>query len=237
LRVSLVEDLLNEPLPAGTNILVEYDPTSLWYPASLSIAAEWLRTGGRVTYHVATQSPDNIRSQFKRLGSDVGEHESSGKLRIFDWYTATLGQKSRETYAFQSLKVADLSILFSKYLMIRPGVIHADSSDWLRILDDASCLDRFNDERAWVEFMLTRIIPVASLWKSTGITAVIRKVHSEWVYKRLEAGFDGVVDFKLSEKAGESMNMMRIRSMRNMPVDPRWYQLRIGSNFEVTVQK
>ncbi len=241
MRISLIEDLLKAPLPPGASLLVEYDPTSAWYQASLSIAAGWLRTGGVVTYSVATQPPDNIRSQLRQLGLDVGQLEANEKLRVFDWYTATLGRKSTEKYAFYSLKAADLSVLFSKFLMGGPDTKEtfapSPSPEWLRILDDGSCLGRFNEEKSWVEFVRTRMVPISSLWKSTGMGGVIKGIHSDWAYKNLEAACDGVIDVKLDESTGEARSMMRIRSMRNVGFDSRWHTLKVDENSEVTIEK
>ena len=63
MRLALIEDLLSEPLPAGSNLLVEYDAASQWYRASLNIVREWLTEGGEVGYNVAAQVPDNLRSR------------------------------------------------------------------------------------------------------------------------------------------------------------------------------
>jgi KaiC/GvpD/RAD55 family RecA-like ATPase len=111
------------------------------------------------------------------------------------------------------------------------------SPDWLRILDDASCLARFNEEKSWVEFVRTRMVPIASLWKSTGILGVIKGIHSDWAYKNLEAACDGVIDLKLDETGEEARSVIRIRSMRNVGFDSRSHQLTIGENFELTLQK
>lgn len=241
MRVALIEDLLKAPLPSGSSLLVEYDPTSSWYQASLSITAEWLRGGGVVSYHIATQPPENIRTQLAQLGLDVGQLEANDKFRVFDWYTATLGRKSNEKFAFYSLKAADLSVLFAKYLMSTQDGIAAQrpqpSPDWLRILDDASCLARFNEEKSWVEFVRTRMIPIASLWRSTGIMGIIKGIHSDSTYKNLEAACDGVIDFKLDETTEEARSVIRIRSMRNVSFDSRSHPLKVGENFEVTLEK
>jgi KaiC/GvpD/RAD55 family RecA-like ATPase len=241
MRVSLIEDLLKAPLQAGKTILVEYDPTSAWYQASITITSAWLKAGGVVTYNVASQPPNNIRSQLAQLGLDVAQLEANDKLRVFDWYTATLGRKSDEKYAFYSLKAADLSVLYAKYMMATEDGINlmtpVPSPDWLRILDDASCLARFNEEKSWVELFRTRMIPISSLWTSTGIGGVIKGVHSDWVYKNLEAACDGVVDFKLDESAEEARTLIRVRSMRNVGFDARWHPLRIGENSDVSLEK
>ncbi len=107
----------------------------------------------------------------------------------------------------------------------------------LRIRDDLSCLGRFNDEKIWVEFMLTRLVPLSPEWKSHGISAIMRGVHSEWVYKQLEAAADGVIDFKLEESGEEPTTLVRIRSMRDVGFDGRWYSLRVSENSEVTLEK
>ena len=242
MRIPLIEDLLKAPLPPGSSLLIEYDSTSAWYQASISMAAEWSKAGGVVTYNVAAQPPENIRSQLAILGLDVGQLEANNKLRVFDWYTATLGRKSKEKYAFYSLKAADLSVLFAKYLMAtEPAAVElippAPSPDWLRILDDISCLGRFNEEKSWVEFVRTRMIPICSLWKSTGIGGLMKGVHSEWAYKSLEAACDGVVDFKLDETGEEARSMIRIRSMRNVGFDSHWHPLKVADNSQVSVEK
>ena len=241
MRISLIEDLLKGPLQPGKSILVEYDPTSAWYQVSISVAAEWLRRGGTVTYGVTSQPPDKIRSQLKQLGVDVVHLEANDKLRVFDWYTATLGRKSNEKYAFYSLKAADLSVLHSKYMMASEDAVElvrpSPSPEWLRILDDLSCLARFNEEKSWVEFVRTRLIPISSLWTSTGISGIIKGVHSEWAYKNLEAAVDGVIDIRLDETSEEARSMMRIRSMRNGGFDSHWYPLRIAETSEVLLEK
>ncbi len=231
-RISLIEDLTNGPIPAGSNLLVEFDAASQWYAASITIAAGWLRTSGTVSYNVYAQPPDNVRAQLARLGLGTEELERDDKLRIIDWYTATLGQKSPEKYAYDSLKVADLSIRFSKEQMRGPPL-----PDRLRINDNGSVTARFNDEKAWVEFMLTRGFPMSSSRKLTTILPIVKGVHSEWAYRQLEAAVEGIIDFTIEEVDEERKNFIGIRTMRNVLFDARWHPLRIGENFEVTLEK
>lgn len=240
-RIPLIEDLTTRPVPAGSNLLVEYDTASQWFEASVSIAAEWIRTGGRLSYNVAAQPPDNVRDQLRRLGLEPAELEKDEKLRIIDWYTATLGQKSKEKYAFDSLKVVDVSLWISKTIMARHEHLMPSelplSAEWLRITDNLSCMARFNDEKSWIELELSRRIPTAPLTQSTAIRGLIRGLHSEWVYKNLEAVVDGIIDFKLEETGEKVRNLIRIRRMRNVGFDSQWHQLRIGGNFEVTLER
>lgn len=232
MRIPLIEALLREPLPAGSNILVEYDAASQWYAASRSIAAGFVRAGGTVSYSVSTQPPEKARLQFKKLGLNLEDLEKKEQLLIWDWYGPTLGQESKEKGP-NSVKVADLSIIFSP----RGTNAHMPIPDELRIMDDLSFLTRFNDEKACLELWLSRMFPFAYSWKSTLIAGIIRGVHSDWVYRRLEAAADGVIDFTVEEKDENVTNSIRIRLMRNVGFDSRWHQLKLGGNFEVTIKK
>ncbi len=231
-RIPLIEDLTTGPIPPGSNLLVEFMGASQWYNASLTIAAGWMKKGGKVAYNALAHSPDDIRSRLTRLGLNVEELEKGDKLRIVDLYTPTLGQKSKEKYSVDSMKVADMSIRFSRNIMRQPA-----EPEWLRITDNTSTMARFNDEKAFVEFLLTRSFPNVRLRKLTGISALVRGVHSGWVYEQLEAAADGVVDLKVEEVGEERINLIGIRSMQNAGFDSRWHRLKIGENFEVSLER
>ncbi len=131
------------------------------------------------------------------------------------------------------MKVADASIEFAKDDMRAPP-----APDVLNILDDLSVLDRFNLEKSWIEFVLSRAVPSFKRKKMIGIAGMIHGLHKESVYKRLEAAFDGIIDFKLEEaEGGKTRNVMRIRSMRNVAFEQGLHALRVGENFEVTLEK
>lgn len=230
--IPLISELVSESIPPGTNLLVEFDPASQWYNASLTIAEGWLRSGGRVWYFVNVQPPENVRLQLKRLGVNTDNLEREDMLRIYDVFTATLGQKSKEKHAGDSLKVADLSISFARDQMRGPA-----APDLLRLADNASTIARFNDEKAWVEFLLTRGLPAGSLQKLIGIRGIAKGVHSEWAYKQLETAADGIIDFRLDDSVDPPQNLIRLRSMRNVGFDGRWHKLKIGPKFEITLEK
>lgn len=237
-KIPLVEDLTRGLIPPGSRFLVEYDSAADWYNASVTIAAGWLRSGGRVAYNVASQPPkNNIRLQLTRLGLEPQELEESGLFRVYDWHSASLGRKSTEKMKEDSLKVTDMSIGWMKEA--KELTQSAPAPGGLMIVDDISSLDRFNEEKSWVEFVLTRVIARDLVRPSPCITmiGVIKGLHSERVYKRLEATFDGIIDLKLDELGEETRNIMRIRSSRNIAFDSRWHQLNVDENFEVTLKK
>jgi len=233
-RIPLIEDLTTGSISPGSNILVEFDPSSQWYNASITIAAGWIRTGGKVSYLADSHSPDDVRERLRTLGLNPVELEETDRLWITDFYTAgVVGRKSKERFSADSLKVADLSIWIAK------EVLHEEPDpDFLIIGDNTSVLDRFNEEEHWVELLLSRIFPMAKARQLTQISSVMAGgVHSEWAYKQLEAAADGILDFMLEEEAGETRNIMRVRSMWNVGFDRRWHTLRTLQNFEVILEK
>ena len=236
-RIRLVDELTEDPLPPDTNLLVEFDPASQWYNCCAAIAAAWAKDGGDVGYNGFVQSPDNVRAQLARLELNVEVLEKDDKLRIYDWYTPTLGRKSKENYGIESLKVADQSIIFR---LTEDDLNHPEELEWpksLRIADNFSALARFNDEKLWIEFMLTRVFPIASARKSTLIFGIMKGVHSEWAYRQLEGAVEGIIDFKLEEVGQTTRDMMRIRSMRNLGYDREWHELKVERNSGVRIER
>ena len=137
-----------------------------------------------------------------------------------------MGKKSTEKYASESLKVQDLSIIFSQTVM----KLDLDQpSRTLRITDNGAVVARYNDERSYVEFVVTRVIPSASTIGLTTIIGIIRGMHSEWVYKNIEAAVDGIIDFRLDEAGEETKEFVRIRTMRDAGYDKRWHQQTLAS--------
>lgn len=228
----IVEELLADSVPGGSVLLVEFDPASQWYAASVTIGAGWLKTGGTVTYTAFAQPPENVRAQFRSLGVDVDALEKDERLVIFDNYSITLGRKSNEKYSAQSLKAADLSITFSREVMRAEPV-----PELLTIVDNTSTLARFNDDRAWVEFLLTRGIPATFLTKSRTIAGVSTGVHPELVYKQLEGAADCVIDLKLDAESDPPRNLIRIRSMRSARFDGRWREITYSDTSGITLKQ
>jgi KaiC/GvpD/RAD55 family RecA-like ATPase len=233
-RIPLIDDLTDGQLPPGSNVMVEFDAASQWYNSCLTIAAGWVKTGGSIGYNGFTKAPEDVRLQLTRLGLGVGELEGNDRLRVYDWYTPTLGKKSKEKYGIDSLKVADQSILFR---LTEDDLKDADS-EWpesLRIVDNFSALARFNDERSWVEFMLTRVYPIGPVRKSTLVFGIMKGVLSEWAVRQLEGSADGIIDFKLEETGGKIRDLMQIRIMRNVHFNRQPTELTVGQNFEIAV--
>jgi len=231
-KIPLIDDLTRSPVPSGSNVMIEFEPTSQWYNSSLTMAAGWSKQGGDVGYNGFAQPSDRVRTQLTALGLNLDELERDDLLLILDWYTPTLGRKSKD--GIDSLKVADLSIEFR--IRDDPNDTDPEWTGTLRIADNFSTLARFNDEKSWVEFMLTRVFPLAPATKSTLVFGIMKGVHSEWAYRQLEGSADGVVEFSLQDVGEETRDVMQIRSMRNVHYNRELTELRIDENFLVQIK-
>jgi KaiC/GvpD/RAD55 family RecA-like ATPase len=233
-RIPIFEELTTGPIPAGSNLLVVFDPASDWYNAALTITVGWLQSGGRVHYNASVRGPDVVRSQLKRLGLDSDSLEKEDRLRVYDWYTLTLGGKAADKDPVPSLKIQDLSPQYATWM--KGGGLNEDATT-LRVIDSDSTLARFNDERIWTEFLLTRVYPRGPLWKATRVSPVVRGLHSDWVYRTLESGADGIIDFKLDETQDPACNLVRIRNLRDVRFDGKWHRLKVDENLAVKLER
>ncbi len=105
-----------------------------------------------------------------------------------------LGIKSREKYKLESMNVADLRIWAAKEFMHQPP-----SPDLMYVTEKSSVLARYNDEKSWVDYTLTKILPAVSMTKAMNIRGITVGVHSDSAYKQLEAAFDGIIDVKVEK--------------------------------------
>jgi KaiC/GvpD/RAD55 family RecA-like ATPase len=195
-----------------------------------------------MSYHIAAQPREKVRAQLKRLGLDnVEQLEAPSQkptLALNDWYAASLGPNvPDDEFTMPSLKVDELSIVWSKgeKMAEEAGTFGSGSLPTLRLVDNVSTLARFNKDKSWVEFVLGRMIPRASKWKQVSIIGLMKETHNDWVYKTLEGVVDGIIDFKLEETASQTLDLMRIRTMRNVGFDRRWHELKISANSEVAL--
>jgi len=143
-----------------------------------------------------------------------------------------MSRKSKERFAVESLKAADLSLWMAKEVTHEPP-----APEFLVIADNSSVLDRFNAEKNWIELYLTRMVPMARPRQITQLLPFMSGIHSTWAYKQLEAAVEGIVDFKLEETTNPAQNLIRIRNLRNVGFDGKWHQLNIAENFEFTIEK
>ena len=240
LALPILEELLPGGFRYGSNLLVRFDPRSIWYETSLTIAAHAVKRSIRTEYHIFQHIPNEVREALTRLGLDVGKLEVERALRIIDSYTIQLkigvpegtGTGGVDDAVTQSLKVSDYSIAMARKL--KEG--HAEQEKrGLHIDDNTGIILQYNEERAVIDFWRTRIIPLFRASEDIALHSLLTGVASDAFCRQFESLCDGIVDFKSEDRAGEIVQSVRLSAMRGRPYDSRWRELRLMDNGEVVL--
>ncbi len=253
LNVPLLGQLVPGGIKPGTMVLVEYDPDSQWLSVATTIAGRFFQANNHVAYLVTARSPVDFKHSVSALGIDLAAAESTGRFAVEDWYTATLTggriepadlhapvfEKVQGELRVRSLRVADLSLEWLKTSKTGPQQAYDIVDFWppgsLIIVESFSGILRFNEEKAFLEWMESRVNPEERKRRSITIQGVVRGIHTEWLYKRMENISDGVIDLRVMERGDETKNLLRLRSLKGQPHDTRWHEVNIKPNGEATL--
>jgi len=95
---------------------------------------------------------------------------------------------------------------------------------------------RVNEEKAFLEWLENRNIPLQRKLKSTNLCGFGRGLHSEQFYKRLENVADGVIEVRVVDRQDEVKNLVRVTSLKGQPHDTLWHEIEIKPNGEAVLK-
>lgn len=232
--------ILKRLFPSGTSygavFLVEYDPDSIWYETSLTIAAQGLEEV-KTDFHTFDHAPSQIRESLTRLGVNVTEKERDGMLNVVDSYTTQIGisapEGPKDSVIQQSLRIADWSIATVQDMKDTAHLEHVE--EHLHIDDNFSVLLRYNEEKSIVDWVRTRGLPQSRSHKELWFLSLATRIASDSFYRQFELVCDGILDFKNEEEQGQLAHYLRVRAMRGKSFDSRWRKLQVSDRGEVTL--
>jgi KaiC/GvpD/RAD55 family RecA-like ATPase len=246
-NIPLLGSLIPGGLKPATILAVEFDPESQWFSMATTMTAKYILSNSYVGYLAMARPREDVIRDLSALGVDVSAAFKSGRLKIEDWYSATLsgggiGTASGQEGEYEtiegggrvaSLRVADLSVEWLKQSQKLPqDVVGSWPPGNLDVVESCSEQLRFNEEKPYAEWMANRVNPSERRNRSITLQGFVRGLHSEWFYKRMEAITDGVIDVSVREHEGESKSFLRLRSLRGQPYDGRWHKIDIQPNGE-----
>jgi len=251
-HIPLLDGMIPGGVKLGTMFLVEFDPDSQWFSVATTIVANYFRMGHHVCYLAMARSAEDVKTCVSGLNVDIAAGETSGRLVVEDWYSATLSSGRLEPVSAQtglfepiqgglrvrSLKVADLSVEWLRSAKTGPqayDIVDRWPAGSLIVVESFSGILRFNEEKAFVEWMESRVNPEERKRRSITLQGFVRGVHSDWLYKRMEGASDGVIDIRVMERGDEAKNLLRVRSLKGQPHDSRWHEIEIKPTGEAAL--
>ncbi len=243
LKIPMFKELLPGGLRFGANYLVEFEPESLWYEASLTLTAQAVRAGHKSDYHTFTHFPDDVRASLRRQGLDVEKLERNDIFRIWDSYTvqggieasAKIGKaQPQERVDLRSVKMSDWDRETVEEL--KAGLPEVDL-DRVHVDDNTSVLLQYNSEKEVIDHFRSITLQFARRSRLAAFHTLVSGVYGENLYKQFESFCDGIIDFRSREKGGAIEQLMRVRSLRGAKVDSSWRRLLVSDSGEVMVGK
>ena len=241
---SLAVPIFREVIPAGVDygslLLIEFEPDSIWYETSLTIAAQALREGVKTAYHTFRHAPREVERAFARFGLDGRKLKNDGVFELIDSYTVQTGlglpeklQNVPTDYALiESLKLPDWSISYAQ--AVKTGFAEQEKR-WLHIDDDTTVLTKYNSENTCLEFCRTRGLPDIRASESVTFNSLLKGVASDAYYRQVESLCDGIIELKTQDKQGEIENLLRMRALRGRKFDSKWHALKLHDSGEVSL--
>jgi len=192
LAIPILRELVPDGIDYGAGLLVEFEPDSIWYETSLTIAAQALRERVKTAYHTFRHTPREVERDFARFGLDAKKLKNEGLFELIDSYSVQTGlaeaekirNVSTEYAVIESLKLPDWSISYSQAM--KAGIPDKDKR-WLHIDDDSTVMTKYNSENAMIEFQRTRGNPMGQATGEISVMALLKGVASDAFYRQKEA--------------------------------------------------
>ncbi len=237
LFVPILGELIPDGLEYGRSYLVEFESQSLWYEASLTIAAYALRNRLKTEYHAYLHSPNEVRKAFSKFGIDSKAMEDEGLLRVIDSYTVTVGlgtperpPKGPEPYQVRSIDATKWGNELQERM--KQG-FSEEELRWLHVDEATSILGQYSDERTVLENWRTRWMPYVRSRQIADFASILVDSASTGFYRMFESMSDGIFEFQSQEHEGRIEQYARVRMVRGKSCDTRWRRLNLQPSGEV----
>ena len=244
MAVKFVVPLLEAAVPEGLryegNYLVEFEPDSVWYEASITIAARSVQRGQKTEYHSFHRDINDVKEALEALGLSVDKEVKKGMLRLIDSYTpATKDVKGRlrektDFLANIAPNIRDWSKVIKKQTV---DGFEDRERKWLHIDDNTSLLLQTNDEETMLNGWRTVFIPWGRARRLITINGFVKGVASDTFYRKNESLYDGVFELAAEEKEGRLIHRMRAKIFHGGSFDSSWKALHLLPRGEVVVSK
>lgn len=231
LQIPILSQLLGRDVPRSRFLVSLFEASTDWPALALTLTSGALRQGHVVNFVAVSASPAEVRRGLERALPNLKELETAKKLFLYDWHTWMAGKKSVELFSVDSLSVATGLKADSRSIQ----ELYSGSPTYdLAIVDNISTMLKYNDERAFMQW-LDRIIAKVRPMKGVRLYGIAKGFHSESFYSNIEMLADGVIELTLRERNDELQNAIRIKSFKGIAHTTKWRTLKIDSMGQVSL--
>lgn len=239
LKVPLVDQLAPEGIWYGGQYIVEFDPDSIWYELSLTIAATALKRGMKTEYHVFQHFPSEAAEALSGLGIDPKDMEKRGLLSFWDSYTETTKYealpKSKRKFRFPLGAPLDLKARVGQAAKGTKPKWTEKQKGWLHLDDNTGVMLQYNDEDVFLHVWRAGMVPNIRDRKCPHFLGFPKGAVSPNFLAKFEALCDGIIDVKSEQEGDRIAHSLRIRLLRGRAYDTRWHRLQMLPQGEVVL--
>lgn len=202
-------------LSGGTIVTVEGNTGSGKTLLLEQLMSEDLRKGRPCVFVSTGEFPDNVRSNMKMMGVDVGGYEQRGLLTFVDGYSAEAGQDSKEKVSIPSL--GDLTTLGIKLTSVLPSPSFKGGSLYFDSLTPLASRARSESIVSFVQSLGAKVKGLggkALFAVGLGIDTTVRR--------QLEDTTDCIVQMEAFEESGTRKRRLRIAKFRGRKHQDSW---------------
>ncbi|MGP8078855.1 MAG: adenylate/guanylate cyclase domain-containing protein [Thermoplasmata archaeon] len=236
--VPLLEAMVPEGLRVGGNYLVEFDPSSPWYEASVTIAVRAVERGLKTEYHSFHRDLADVREAMEELGLSIEAETDRGMLRLIGSSAPAPGPERGgrgPKSGFLSGRAPDVGRWGREIKKQTAQGFDERERGWLHIDDNTSLLLQSTDEETMLNSWRTVFIPWGRARELITVNGFVKGIASDTFYRKTESLYDGVFDLVTKEKGGTLEHHIRARAFHGGVIDSRWKTVLLRPRGEVVI--
>lgn len=184
---------------------------------------EGLENGDGGIYVALSESSKSVTSVMKRMGWDVTNYLENEQLMFIE------GSPSKSMFVEGNyFDPRNLSLL---NLKIASALSYMRKYDKVRlVIDSLSDLIEYDREGQYIINFLDELVTNIHLDNASCLCTLTPDVQPEELRRKVQSSFDGEIEFRFTEIAGNHQRQIRVRRLRDEDYDSSWISFGLASN-------
>ncbi|MFX0096189.1 MAG: RAD55 family ATPase [Candidatus Hodarchaeota archaeon] len=184
---------------------------------------EGLENGEGGIYVALSESSNTVTSMMKRMGWDITNYLENEQLMFIEGSPSKSmfvegGYFDPRNLSLLNLKIASAFSYMRKYDKVR------------LVIDSLSDLIEYDREGQFIMNFLDELVANIRLDNASCLCTLTPDVQPEELRRRVQSSFDGEIEFRFTEVAGNHQRQIRIRRMKNRDPNSDWISFALANN-------